>query len=76
MGDTEAEGAARERRSARGGEEEDELISRIYHSTVLLGKLYVGQPTGKGEGVCSRMTYAPRPGYRLQRFSGRNTCTQ
>ena len=35
----EAEGAAREDRVARGGEEEGEAISQRYHSSVLLGKM-------------------------------------
>ena len=39
VGDAEAEGAAREGRNARGGEEEDEVVSRNYHDNVLSGKL-------------------------------------
>ena len=39
MGDTEAEGAAREGRASRGGEEEDEKKSRSYYRTVLSDKL-------------------------------------
>ena len=39
VGDTEAEGAARERRAASGREEEDEAVARSYHGTVLSGKL-------------------------------------
>ena len=45
-----AEGAAREGRSASGGDEEDEAIARSYHDTVLSessGRLSVGQPTEK-----------------------------
>ena len=39
VGDAKAEGAAREVRSASGGEEEDEAVSQSYHYTVLSGKL-------------------------------------
>ena len=39
VGGVEAEGAAREGRAASGGEEEDEAVARIYHDTVLSGKL-------------------------------------
>ena len=37
--DDEAEGGAREGRSASGGKEEDDSVARSYHNTVLLGKL-------------------------------------
>ena len=39
VGGAEAEGAAREGRSTRGGEEEEEAVARSYHNTVLSGKL-------------------------------------
>ena len=39
LGDAEAEGAAREGRSARKIEEEDEVVSQSYNDTVLSGKL-------------------------------------
>ena len=38
-GDAEVEGTAREGRSASGGKEENEAVARIYHDTVLYGKL-------------------------------------
>ena len=38
-GDFEAEGAAREGRAARGGEEEEEEITWSYHNKVLYGNL-------------------------------------
>ena len=38
-GGAEAEGAAQEGRAASDGEEEDEAVSRIYHDTVLSGKI-------------------------------------
>ena len=39
LGGSEAEGAARDGRSASGGEEEGEAVAQSYHSTVLSGKL-------------------------------------
>ena len=39
VGDTEAEGAAREGRAAFSGEEEDDAVAQGFHETVLLGKL-------------------------------------
>ena len=39
VGVAEAEGAAREGRTASGGEEKDEAIASSYQSTVLLGML-------------------------------------
>ena len=39
VGDSEAEGAAREGRAASCGEEEEELVARSYHDTVLSGKI-------------------------------------
>ena len=39
VGDAEVEGAAREGRATSGGEEEDEVVARISHDTVLYGKL-------------------------------------
>ena len=37
--DAEAEGAAREGTAASGGEEADEAVARIFHNTVLSGKI-------------------------------------
>ena len=39
MGDSEEEGATRESRAASGVEEDEEVIARSYHDTVLSGKL-------------------------------------
>ena len=39
VGDAEAEGAAREGRSAFSGEEEDNAVAWSFHETVLSGKL-------------------------------------
>ena len=39
VGDDEAEGAAREGRSAFSGKEKDDAVVRSFHETVLLGKL-------------------------------------
>ena len=39
VGDAEAEGAAREDRAFRVGEEDNEALGRTFHSTVLSGKL-------------------------------------
>ena len=51
-GDAKAEGVARDFRSASRGEEEDEAVSRIYHNTVMYGKLrqVVRWTTDRGEG--------------------------
>ena len=38
-GGVETEGDGREVRSASGGEEEDEVVARGYHNSVLSGKL-------------------------------------
>ena len=38
-GDAEAEGAAREGRSAFSGKEEDDAVARSFHESVLSGKL-------------------------------------
>ena len=56
VGDTKAEGAAREGRAAIGSEEEDEAVSQSYHDTVLSGKLRqaVRQATNR-EGVGCRL---------------------
>ena len=49
VGDAEAEGAAREGIAASRGEEEDKVIARIYHDTVLSGNMMqaVRQTTGR-----------------------------
>ena len=39
VGDAEAEEDAREGRSASGGEDEDDVVVRSYHDTVLSGNL-------------------------------------
>ena len=39
VGDTEEEGSDREKRATCGGDEEDEVIARGNHDTVLLGKI-------------------------------------
>ena len=39
VGDSKAEGAAREVRAAFIGEEEDDAVAQGFHKTVLLGKL-------------------------------------
>ena len=39
VGDSEAEGAAREVRAASFGKEEDDAVARSYHDTVFSGKL-------------------------------------
>ena len=39
VGDDEVEGAAREGRTASGGEEEDEALAQNYHDTVFSSKL-------------------------------------
>ena len=39
VGDVEAEGDAKEGRAASGGEEEDQMVSRSCHDTILSGKL-------------------------------------
>ena len=38
VGDAEAEGASREGRAASGSEEEDEVVARSFHNTLLSGK--------------------------------------
>ena len=75
VGDAEAEGSSREGRAASGGEEEDEVVGRSYHDTVLSGKLQKavrGATNREGGGVSSRMINAQKPGDRLQRFFGRS----
>ena len=54
MGDAEAEGAAREGRSASSDEEEDKAVARSYHDRVLSGKLRqaVRQTTNREGGGC------------------------
>ena len=54
VGYAEAEGGAREGRATSGGEEEEEAVSRRYHETVLLSKLWkaVRQATGRQGGGC------------------------
>ena len=54
VGDAEAEGAARERRAARGGEEEDQAIARSYNTKVFSGKLRqdVCRATDREGGKC------------------------
>ena len=48
-------------------------VSTILCSQESSGRLSVRQPTGRGEGVSSWMTNAPKPGDRLQMSSGRST---
>ena len=52
--DTKAKGAAREGRAARCREEEDKVISKIYHYTVLYGKIRqaVRRATNREGGGC------------------------
>ena len=54
VGDAEEEGAVREGRAARDGEEEDEAAARSYHDTILSGKLRqaVCRETGREGGGC------------------------
>ena len=54
MGDAEAEGAAREGRAAFSGKEEDDAVARIFHNTVLSGKLRqaLHQATNREGGGC------------------------
>ena len=54
VGDTEAEGAVREGRSASRGEEEDEVVAQSYHGTVFSVKLRqaVCQVTDREGGGC------------------------
>ena len=54
MGDAEAEGAAREGRSAFSGEEEYDAVARSFHETVLSGKLWqaVRWATNREGGGC------------------------
>ena len=54
VGDAEAEGSAQEGRSASVGKEEDKDVDRIYHDTVLSGKLRqaVRQATSREGGRC------------------------
>ena len=54
VGGAEVEGAAREGRGASGGKEEDESVARVYHDTVLSGKLQqaVRQATDREGGGC------------------------
>ena len=54
VGDSEAEGAAREGRAAFSGKEEDDAVARRFHETVLSGKLRqaVRQATNREGGGC------------------------
>ena len=54
VGDAEAEGAAREGRATRGGDEEDEVVARIYHDMCLSSKIRkaVPQATYREGGGC------------------------
>ena len=54
VGDAEAEEAAREGRSAFSSEEEDDVVARSFHETVLLGKLRqaVRRATNREGGGC------------------------
>ena len=54
VGDVEAEEAAREVRAASGGEEEEKVVARIYHNTLLSGKLRQAgrQATNREGGGC------------------------
>ena len=54
LGDSEAEGAAREGRAAFSGEEEDDAVARSFHETVLSGKLRkaVRRATNREGGGC------------------------
>ena len=78
VGDAKAEGAAREGRADFSGEEEVEAMARVSTrqcSQESSGRLFVGEPTGRGGGVSSQMTNARKPGDRLQMSSGRSTWT-
>ena len=59
VGDAVAEGAALEGRAASVGDEEDEAVSRIYHDTVLSGKLRqaVRRATDREGGWCLLLDY-------------------
>ena len=51
VGDAEAEGTAREGRSASGGKKEDDVVARRYHITVLYSKRQQAvRQTTNGEG--------------------------
>ena len=54
VGDAKAEGAAREGRSASGGDEEEDAVNRSFHETVLSGKLRhaVRRETHREGGGC------------------------
>ena len=54
VGNVKAEGTAQEGKAAFGGEEEDKAMARIYHDTVLSGKLRhsVRRATNSEEGGC------------------------
>ena len=54
VGDADAEGAAKEGRAARGGEEEDEAATRSYHDTILSGEISqaVRRATRREGGGC------------------------
>ena len=59
VGDDDAEGAAREVRSASGGEEKDKAVSQSYHDKVLSGKLrqVVHRATDREGGGCLLLDY-------------------
>ena len=54
VGDAKAEGAAQEGRAAFSGEEEEDAVARIFHETLLSGKLRqaVRQATNREGGEC------------------------
>ena len=54
VGDNDAEGSDREVRAASGGEEENDVVARSYHDTLLFVKLRqaVRQTTNKERGGC------------------------
>ena len=78
VGDAEAEGAAWDGRAASGKKEEDEVVSKCYHNTVLSGKLrQAGRlETNREGGGCllpdDKCTKTRRP---VTEVSGRSTRT-
>ena len=78
VGESEEEGAAKEGRAASGGKEEDNVVSRIFHNTVLSVKLQqaVRWATNReGVGCILPDNQCKKTGDRLQRSSGRSTRT-